>query len=617
VHHLRQLLLPLAVALVGAVTSAAPAPAQLPSQGLVVRDGSLGDPGLPLEVPSGIDPTGAGVQYLITHEMGELVGGRNLFHSFDRFGIGSGETATFTGPDSVENVVSRVTGGDPSSIDGTLRSTMPNADVYLLNPAGLLFGPGGRLCVQGSFHASTGDYLGFGDGGLDRFYSDATHQSVLSMAPPTAFGFLGESQGRPISVADTTLATRGPGEALELFGGDVTLTGATLEAPGGVVSIRGSRIVVEEHSKVLAETRDGSPAGVITIEATEAIESVVVDRSLLSVSTHAAGDAGTIRVKAPQVVLRNGPGLVDIAQPATHPANRPHPIEVGASAETRDRGQAGLIEIEARSVRVVGGAGLSAQTVGGDGVEASGAGGTVRIAGADTVRVADRGFVTVESWGSRGNAGRIEILEVGELTVDGDDPQRGEPGPRFPLLRLPARALARTRANPGKRRLDPDHGWIREAEERRGHPERLLRLHAAGGRARPEPLHRGREPDRRGRRHARSRSGAPCRPQPAHPPRHRVPPEYHVVTPPWPAAREGTSSSTRCCCCSRTARSAQVPPSSGAAAVGSRSRRIWSWRRATASRCRSRRSLTRRRPAVPSSAARSRSTHPTWISRGP
>jgi hypothetical protein len=97
---------------------AAPAPAQqlpAPNQGLVEFDGSLGPAG---GVGGDLDPLGQWADYLITPEMGEQRGG-NLFFSFRRFGIASGETATFTGPDpidgpqSVSNVISGVTGGDP------------------------------------------------------------------------------------------------------------------------------------------------------------------------------------------------------------------------------------------------------------------------------------------------------------------------------------------------------------------------------------------------------------------------------------------------------------------------------------------------------------------------
>src|SRR5262245_46695415 len=105
------------------------------TQGLVVRDGTLGSAALPLEVGPGIDPQGQPATYLITPDMGEIHGS-NLLHSFWRFGVGAGETATFTGPDpidgpqQVEHVIARVTGPEPSSIDGWLRSTIPNADVW-------------------------------------------------------------------------------------------------------------------------------------------------------------------------------------------------------------------------------------------------------------------------------------------------------------------------------------------------------------------------------------------------------------------------------------------------------------------------------------------------------
>ena len=127
------------------VAALATSPAAAWAQGLVVRDGTLGEG--PLEVGRGVDPLGQAATYLITPEMGEQHGS-NLFHSFARFGIGADETATFTGPDpidapqSVSNVISRVTGGDASEIDGTLRSTIPGADLWLLNPKGAIFGEG-------------------------------------------------------------------------------------------------------------------------------------------------------------------------------------------------------------------------------------------------------------------------------------------------------------------------------------------------------------------------------------------------------------------------------------------------------------------------------------------
>ena len=96
----------------------------------------------------------AGPNYAIGPELGRQVG-PNLFHSFGRFGLNTGESATFSGPASVGNVIGRVTGGAPSSIDGTVRSAIPGANLYLINPAGVVFGPNARVDVPGSFHATT------------------------------------------------------------------------------------------------------------------------------------------------------------------------------------------------------------------------------------------------------------------------------------------------------------------------------------------------------------------------------------------------------------------------------------------------------------------------------
>ena len=83
-------------------------------------------------------------------EIGADLGSRrgdNLFHSFEKFGIATGQTATFTGPGDIRNVISRVTGGEVSNIDGTLASKVGQADLYFLNPAGVMFGPNaGSTC---------------------------------------------------------------------------------------------------------------------------------------------------------------------------------------------------------------------------------------------------------------------------------------------------------------------------------------------------------------------------------------------------------------------------------------------------------------------------------------
>src|SRR5215475_3608031 len=181
------LLLPLGVT--GFAASPASAQMPSPSQG-VVRDGTLGSAAKGVVAP-GADDLGTAT-YLIRADLGEQHGG-NLFHSFERFSIGSGERATFTdqgapNPGASDNVISRVTGGELSQIDGTLHSTIPGADVWLLNPSGVVFGAGAKVDVPGSFHAGTGDYVALADGA--RFTANPTKQGVLTTAPPAAFGFL-------------------------------------------------------------------------------------------------------------------------------------------------------------------------------------------------------------------------------------------------------------------------------------------------------------------------------------------------------------------------------------------------------------------------------------------
>src|SRR5579863_9084051 len=100
----------------------------------------------------------AGPTYTIGANLGKQVGG-NLFHSFGVFGLTTGESATFTGPATVTNVVGRVTGGVQSAVNGAINSAIPGANLYLVNPAGFVFGPNATINVSGSFRAATADYL--------------------------------------------------------------------------------------------------------------------------------------------------------------------------------------------------------------------------------------------------------------------------------------------------------------------------------------------------------------------------------------------------------------------------------------------------------------------------
>jgi filamentous hemagglutinin family protein len=212
------------------------------------------------QVPTAITPDGSlgtsvtrsGTVYNI-HD--GTIKGPNLFHSFNRFSIGTGDTARFTGPSGIVNILSRVTGGERSAIDGTLASTIDGANLYLLNPAGVLFGPNARLDVQGAFHVSTADFLRLSDGGI--FHTTLGQESVLTVAPPVAFGFLREN---PAGITMQGSGLEVPaGKTLAAVGGEVQMVGGSLKAPNGQIHLA-SVTAVGEVPTNLSELKAGTAA---------------------------------------------------------------------------------------------------------------------------------------------------------------------------------------------------------------------------------------------------------------------------------------------------------------------------------------------------------------------
>jgi filamentous hemagglutinin family protein len=169
---------------------------------------------------------------------GGTIKGTNQFHSFGFFSVGMGDTASFnySGPEAISNIIGRVTGGNQSIIDGILRSTITGANLYLLNPYGVLFGKNASLNISGSLHVSTAGYLGFTDSA--RFYANLSDKSTLTSAPIAAFGFLSNTPG-PITIQDSSLQVP-MGKTLSVVGGDINITNNStgyLYAPGGHINL--------------------------------------------------------------------------------------------------------------------------------------------------------------------------------------------------------------------------------------------------------------------------------------------------------------------------------------------------------------------------------------------
>lgn len=188
--------------------------------------------------------------------------GTNLFHSFGDFSVGTDQVARFLNDSGLatENILSRVTGGHVSNILGEINTTsFPGANLYLINPAGVLFGPTATLNVSGSVHVSTADYLRLADG--LRFNAlPGPQDTLLSQGPVVAFGFL-NPHPRPITVHGSQL-TVAEGKGLSLVGGDIKVTRGTLTASGGQINLaslagRGEARIAPEDIAIAGTTPRG------------------------------------------------------------------------------------------------------------------------------------------------------------------------------------------------------------------------------------------------------------------------------------------------------------------------------------------------------------------------
>ncbi len=173
--------------------------------------------------------------------------GPNLFHSFGEFGVPPHHIANFLNDSGLAtaNILGRVTGGNPSQIFGTIQTTgFGHANLFLMNPAGIVFGPTASLNVGGSVSVTTADYLRFANGGIFNAMP-GPQDATLSSSPVAAFGFLG-SNPNAVTVQGGQLVLS-EGQSLSLVGGDLTMTAGALEhgasqparlsAPGGQINL--------------------------------------------------------------------------------------------------------------------------------------------------------------------------------------------------------------------------------------------------------------------------------------------------------------------------------------------------------------------------------------------
>ncbi|MBD2384999.1 two-partner secretion domain-containing protein [Cylindrospermum sp. FACHB-282] len=401
--------------------------------------------------------------------------GSNLFHSFSQFSVPDGFTANFQKVENIQNIISRVTGGSISDIQGTLKAEGVN--LFIINPNGIVFGPNASLQIGGSFIGSTASSVNFADG----IFSATNPQSrpLLSVNVPiglqfgaTAAPIRNQSQAGPESIFRQPAGLKvNPGNTLALVGGDITLEGGNLTAESGrielgsvtpnslvslnpikqgwslgyegVKNFQNIRLIgrsVEgsmKASQVNTSSIDGSGGSIqvqgSTVELSgngvrlmsltggdtdgeditiNARKLIVQDSAQVLTSTFGQGDSGNLTVNASE--------SVELIGSATLSDNFTAFITA-----TADAGKAGNIQINTGRLRILNGARVTAESarVSGDSqlIPAEGKGGNITVSASESVEVAGTSIaetpsVLAASSLNFGNAGTVNITTE-KLTV--------------------------------------------------------------------------------------------------------------------------------------------------------------------------------------------------------
>ncbi len=306
---------------------------------------------------------------------GEQVGS-NLFHSFSQFSVPTGNEAFFNNSNDLNNIISRVTGGSISNIDGLIKAN-GNANLFLINPAGIIFGENARLDIGGSFLGSTANSLLFNDG--TEFSAIETQtKPLLTVNAPIGLNLRDNPAGiENRSVANNVGLQVNSEENIVLVGGDVSLNGGILSAPGGNVALGGIKeagtigidengslnfvdrieradVTTSNRAKIDVSSQSGGSIAIFGKNVTFA------DESIISADTLGEGNGKGISIAASRLTVKDG-------------------SQVSASALERSKGDSGGITINAsENVELIGSSSGNSNRRSGQG------GGTGRRSNADS-----------------------------------------------------------------------------------------------------------------------------------------------------------------------------------------------------------------------------------------
>jgi filamentous hemagglutinin family protein len=350
--------------------------------------------------------------------------GSNLFHSFSQFNINDGQRVYFANPSGIINILTRVTGKDTSNIFGTL-GVDGAANLFLINPNGILFGKNASLDIQGSFVGSTAESIKFGDG---KFFNAKDNSSNPLLTVNTPIGLqLGTNPGKiivqgdgqglrsDVKIIDTTAGLRiETDKTLALVGGDVFLEGATLKTAGGRIeigSVNGEGLVsLQPINKGFALGYDVQNYGNIQLNQQTAIDAsgegggdiqitgkqvILKDGSQIEASTLGTKSGGNLIINAQDFLELNGIS-----------SNGNFTSGIFAAVYPGAEGNGGNLTINVGNLLLKDGGSINTSTFG------NGNAGKIEITARDTVSLSGKGRSGIQNdilFGAVGNSGGINI----------------------------------------------------------------------------------------------------------------------------------------------------------------------------------------------------------------
>ena len=330
--------------------------------------------------------------------------GSNLFHSFQEFNVGDGGSVFFANPEGILNILTRVTGGNPSDILGTL-GVNGGANLFLLNPNGIFFGENAQLSLTGSFLATTADSFVFADG-FEFSASNPQAPPLLTVNIPIGLRF----RDNPGNITvDRSVLEVNQGESLSLIGGNVNVSG-TLEIPDNPSN-------AFPNSGILA-----APGGTVNLGGLTTAGDVQInpDLSLVFPENIAKGDVIFTNANVQTSLFEENQGNAGTINVNSNLFRLENSF-LQSNLEDQSQGNAGVININANAVELIGalvtddegnqigiGSGIQARVSSDNqGLENSD-GGQINIL-ADSVLVQDSQIEVSTGNNSLGNAGNILI----------------------------------------------------------------------------------------------------------------------------------------------------------------------------------------------------------------